>query len=79
MRNLILKRKRITTKTFFLLLDKFFFYRLDFLDDEKFASEKNLIEKMISHDPKERPPSGAVLKHPMFWDCEKILGFFQVI
>ena len=52
---------------------------MDFLDDEKFASEKNLIEKMISHDPKERPPSGAVLKHPMFWDCEKILGFFQVI
>lgn len=36
-----------------------------------------LIEKMLSFDPLERPPARAVLKHPIFWSCEKVLAFFQ--
>jgi len=36
-----------------------------------------LIEKMLSIDPLERPPARAILKHPIFWQTEKVLAFFQ--
>jgi len=36
-----------------------------------------LIEKMLSIDPLERPPAHAILKHPIFWQTEKVLAFFQ--
>ena len=37
----------------------------------------NLIEKMIQVEPSLRPPSQAVLKHPLFWTKEKVLTFLQ--
>lgn len=33
---------------------------------------------MISEDPSERPPALAVYNHPLFWEPNQILGFFQV-
>ena len=32
---------------------------------------------MLSIDPRERPPARAILKHPIFWQTEKVLAFFQ--
>ena len=37
----------------------------------------NLIEKMIGTEPSLRPPSSAVLKHPVFWSKDKNLTFLQ--
>lgn len=37
----------------------------------------NLIEKMIGPEPSLRPPSSAVLKHPIFWSKDKCLSFLQ--
>lgn len=39
---------------------------------------RNLIEKMISYDPSERPTAKTVLQHPFFWSRERQLMFFQV-
>ncbi|KAF5287499.1 hypothetical protein FQA39_LY04127 [Lamprigera yunnana] len=41
------------------------------------AVQKPLIASLISANAHERPPCTAVLKHPIFWDCAKILAFFQ--
>lgn len=38
-----------------------------------------LIADMIAKDPSKRPSADAVLKHPIFWRDEKILGFLQDI
>lgn len=38
---------------------------------------RNLIEKMISYDPSERPTAKTVLQHPFFWSRERQLMFFQ--
>jgi serine/threonine-protein kinase/endoribonuclease IRE1 len=38
-----------------------------------------LILDMIMKDPSKRPKAEAILKHPLFWREEKILGFFQDI
>jgi hypothetical protein len=27
----------------------------------------SLLEQMLSHEPVERPPAAAILKHPLFW------------
>ena len=37
----------------------------------------NLMEKMIGVEPSLRPPSSAVLKHPLFWSKDKSLNFLQ--
>lgn len=47
------------------------------LDQEQQQLELGLIEKMISHEPNDRPPAVAVLKHPVFWLKEKVLTFLQ--
>ncbi|KFM77472.1 Serine/threonine-protein kinase/endoribonuclease IRE1, partial [Stegodyphus mimosarum] len=52
-------------------------YCLDDLDEKKFPEAYYLIERMITHNALERPPVVAILKHPIFWSREKILGFFQ--
>lgn len=39
---------------------------------------RNLIEKMISYDPSERPTAKTVIQHPFFWSRERQLMFFQV-
>lgn len=39
----------------------------------------NLVEKMIQVEPSLRPPSFAVLKHPLFWSKEKSLTFLQEV
>ena len=45
-----------------------------FTDD---TVSRDLIEKMISHDPALRPCAKQCLKHPFFWNREKQLAFFQ--
>ncbi|XP_076066582.1 serine/threonine-protein kinase/endoribonuclease Ire1 isoform X2 [Oratosquilla oratoria] len=52
-------------------------YDLDGLDSEVNVNERSLVEKMLSGRPSERPPTTAILKHPMFWNPERILNFFQ--
>lgn len=39
---------------------------------------RELIEAMISSDPRLRPSATQVLLHPFFWSHEKQLQFFQV-
>ncbi|KAM8824539.1 serine/threonine-protein kinase/endoribonuclease IRE1 isoform 1-T1 [Synchiropus picturatus] len=38
---------------------------------------RDLIEKMLSEKPHQRPTAECVLKHPFFWSLEKELQFFQ--
>lgn len=40
---------------------------------------EELIKDMIHRDPARRPPARAILKHPLFWNEEKILAFLQDI
>ncbi|KAG0719877.1 Serine/threonine-protein kinase/endoribonuclease ire-1 [Chionoecetes opilio] len=51
-------------------------FRLDDLDSQKDMSSTALIERMVSGKPSERPPTHAILKHPFFWNDEKVLTFF---
>lgn len=37
-----------------------------------------LITDMICKDPNKRPNAKAILRHPYFWNAEKILNFLQV-
>ena len=39
--------------------------------------QRNLIEKMISKDPKKRPTTKEILANPVFWSKAKILQFLQ--
>ncbi|XP_050310961.1 serine/threonine-protein kinase/endoribonuclease IRE1-like isoform X1 [Anthonomus grandis grandis] len=39
--------------------------------------QRPLIEALLSSSADRRPSCGAVLTHPMFWSCQKVLGFFQ--
>lgn len=52
-------------------------FNLDPLDilPENVAEAKDLISKMISRDPKKRPNTAQVLKHPFFWSNAKKLEF----
>ena len=50
---------------------------LALLDPDQQAAETNLITKMITVEPNDRPPAAAVLKHPAFWSKDKILTFLQ--
>lgn len=52
---------------------------LDDLKEEEKLIQFNLIEKMLSHNPKERPPIETVLKHPFFWKENKQLQFFLCV
>lgn len=40
---------------------------------------KEIITDMIDKDSQKRPTCDAILKHPLFWREEKILGFLQDI
>lgn len=42
------------------------------------ALQKPLIAQLISSRPQSRPPSNAVLSHPMFWNNGTVLSFLQV-
>jgi serine/threonine-protein kinase/endoribonuclease IRE1 len=52
-------------------------YNLDLLDilPENVFEAKDLISKMISRNPKLRPNTDQVLKHPFFWSNTKKLDF----
>ncbi|XP_028674786.1 LOW QUALITY PROTEIN: serine/threonine-protein kinase/endoribonuclease IRE1 [Erpetoichthys calabaricus] len=54
-------------------------YNLEFLNSEKHEDiiAADLIQKMISMDPQERPTAHGILSHPFFWSLEKQLQFFQ--
>jgi hypothetical protein len=54
------------------------YYRLSDLQGEEKLLQKILVEQMISSDPMERPPASAVRLHPIFWNKNQILSFFQV-
>lgn len=38
-----------------------------------------LIKRMISNDPTQRPTMEEVLKYPIFWDSKTISDFFQEV
>ncbi|CAG9763228.1 unnamed protein product [Ceutorhynchus assimilis] len=59
-----------------ILLGEYNLDQLEGLDWEK-ELQKPLIEALLSSRPDTRPSCNAVLRHPMFWSCQKILGFFQ--
>lgn len=40
---------------------------------------EELIRDMIHRDPLQRPTAEDILKHPFFWNAEKILNFLQVL
>uniref|UniRef100_A0A671LHP4 Serine/threonine-protein kinase/endoribonuclease IRE1 n=1 Tax=Sinocyclocheilus anshuiensis TaxID=1608454 RepID=A0A671LHP4_9TELE len=54
-------------------------YSLEYLDPNRHEDivARNLIEQMLSMEPKKRPSADRVLKHPFFWSLEKQLQFFQ--
>lgn len=52
---------------------------LDDLKEEEKLVQYNLVEKMLSHNPKERPIIETVLKHPFFWKENKQLQFFLCV
>lgn len=53
-------------------------YDVEFLEkNEECVVAHLLIQKMIDYEPRERPPSTAILKHPLFWPSERQMDFFQ--
>ncbi|CAL1289781.1 unnamed protein product [Larinioides sclopetarius] len=52
-------------------------YALNDLDEKKYPEAFYLIEHMIKSNAAERPSLASILKHPFFWNNEKILSFFQ--
>ncbi|XP_041077128.1 serine/threonine-protein kinase/endoribonuclease IRE1-like isoform X1 [Polyodon spathula] len=46
-------------------------------DNHEGLVANELIQQMISMDPRKRPSAECVLKHPFFWGLEKQLQFFQ--
>ncbi|CAO3682001.1 unnamed protein product [Rhizopus microsporus] len=54
-------------------------YDLSKLDSmgEDGVEAKDLVERMISTDPKARPTADAILSHPFFWTTSKRLSFLQ--
>ncbi|KAG0766411.1 hypothetical protein G6F24_003642 [Rhizopus arrhizus] len=54
-------------------------YDLSKLDSmgEDGVEAKDLVEKMISSDPKARPKADDILSHPFFWSTSKRLAFLQ--
>lgn len=53
-------------------------FSLEELDDHDVPNNveaQDLITKMISHDPRDRPEASSVLLHPLFWSFQKKLDF----
>ncbi|KAK9366158.1 hypothetical protein V1509DRAFT_630701 [Lipomyces kononenkoae] len=52
-------------------------YSLDYLEALGYQGieARDLIERMLDHDPKKRPTASDVLMHPYFWSMEKRLNF----
>lgn len=55
-------------------------YSLDYLDPETSEMEdaveaRDLVERMIARNPKQRPEASEVLLHPLFWSVRKRLDF----
>lgn len=52
---------------------------IDELKNEEKLVQFNLVEKMLAHNPKERPLIETILKHPFFWKENKQLQFFLCV
>ncbi|XP_046408900.1 serine/threonine-protein kinase/endoribonuclease IRE1 [Ischnura elegans] len=52
-------------------------YCISHLDGDSEYLSRQLVEKMISHNPSERPCAEAVRTHPLFWSRAKVMSFFQ--
>lgn len=53
-------------------------YSLEYLEDfsqPDMVESRDLIQRMISRDPKQRPDANEVLQHPLFWSAERRLDF----
>lgn len=53
-------------------------FSLDYLDDYQTSDSveaKDLVSRMISRDPRQRPDATDVLLHPFFWSAERRLDF----
>lgn len=59
-----------------ILLDQPDLTGLDALGQEG-VEAKDLISKMIAHNPNDRPDAFAVMHHPFFWSANKRLMFMQ--
>ena len=46
--------------------------------DQTCILSRNLVSRMICHNPAERLTAKDILKHPFFWSKERQLQFFQV-
>ncbi len=44
---------------------------------EREVTARSLVERMVQRDPSRRPPTQAVLRHPLFWGRERALAFLQ--
>ncbi|RMZ92631.1 hypothetical protein DV736_g85, partial [Chaetothyriales sp. CBS 134916] len=65
-RDLNIKEDRFSTQE----LTQFFGYSYD---------AEDLVMQMINHEPKYRPDTTSILKHPFFWDDEKKLEFICAV
>ncbi|XP_036368226.1 serine/threonine-protein kinase/endoribonuclease IRE1 [Octopus sinensis] len=52
-------------------------FNLSCLADESYFMCRSLVQQMISFNPRDRPTSKSVLKHPFFWNQLQQLQFFQ--
>lgn len=52
---------------------------IDELKSEDRLIEYNLVEKMLEHNPKDRPLIDTILKHPFFWEANRQLQFFLTV
>jgi len=52
---------------------------IDELKNEEKLIQYNLVQKMLAHNPKERPLIETILKHPFFWKENKQLQFFLCV
>jgi serine/threonine protein kinase len=46
-------------------------YSLSLVEGEELAV--SLLERMLAHEPADRPPTAAILKHPVFWSKVSLL------
>ncbi|KAI8354037.1 hypothetical protein BD560DRAFT_438390 [Blakeslea trispora] len=59
------------------ILNGFFdLVKLDSMGEDG-VEAKDLVERMISADPKSRPNADTILSHPFFWSTSKRLAFLQ--
>ena len=52
-------------------------YSLSLVEGEELAV--SLLERMLAHEPADRPPTAAILKHPVFWSKVSYIASLLII